>query len=50
MDRTGVRRGVPGIKSTDRSTNGIDAKDMDRIERFLSTPAWERKPEMLCPE
>lgn len=37
---------MPGITTP----NGIDADDMDRIKRFLDTPAWDRTPEMLCPE
>lgn len=37
---------MPGINPS----NGIDADDMDRIKRFLETPAYQRKPEMLCPE
>lgn len=50
MQRTCVLRSVPGIKTTSRPTNGIDSEDMDRIRRFLETPAYERTPEMLCPE
>lgn len=50
MHRRSVCRTVPGIKAASRPTPGIDAEDMDRIKQFLSTPAWDRKPEMLCPE
>lgn len=41
---------MPGINPPNERINGIDSEDMDRIKQFLDTPAYERTPEMLCPQ
>lgn len=31
-------------------STGLSEEDMDRIDEFVNTPAYKRRPEMLLPE
>lgn len=31
-------------------TTGLSEEDMERIEQFVDTPAYKRRPELLLPE
>lgn len=31
-------------------STGLSEEDMDRIDEFVNTPAYKRRPELLLPE
>jgi len=47
---TGVRLYTGWGRTNDGMTTGLSEEDMDRIEQFVQTPAYKRRPELLLPE